>query len=295
MRIRPGSLKDAGAISAAGLRFNTRTAPEQMVVAENEDGSVAGFAYCFRSKLHPSRYWATVRVCEDLRRQGLGTELLKVLGPLREADDPFYAMLRTDNPSVKWVESLGGTVYQQSPPMKLDLLDSATRDWIDNLPTEPGDGITVTRARDVDVEALVTAWTDMYEWKHATWQPVASREAIGAIYDTEIRHDLDLDLTSVALDGDRVVAAVFVFETPNTDPGEPLDVVAEAMDPDDPKGRVALAAALRRTAVGAAADGWECLGIDGFQTDVNLFPLVMDAPKRVGHHLLWLEYDAPAE
>lgn len=294
MRIRPGSLKDAGAISKAGLRFNTRTAPEQMVVAENEAGEVSGFAYCFRSRLHPSRYWATVRVCEDQRRQGLGTKLLQELAPLREAESPFYAMLRTDNPSLKWVEALGGRLYQESPPMKLDLLDPATREWIEGLPTEPIDGgVRVERGQDVDVERLLEAWIDMYEWKHADWQPAASRGAIENVYREEILHDLDLDLTSVALDGDRVLAAAFVFTTPNTDPHEPLDAVIEATDPADPASAVAVAAVLRRTAVEAAAAGWECLGIDGYQTDTHLFPLVMSAPKRVGHHLVWLEYDAP--
>lgn len=294
MLIRAGSLKDAGAISRAGLRFNTRTAPEQMLVAENEDGSVAGFAYCFRSKLHPSRYWATVRVCEDSRRQGLGTQLLNELAPLRQEDAPFYAMLRTDNPSIKWVESLGGTIYQESPPMKLDLLDAETREWIKALPAESEDGVTVVRGRDVDAEHLLAAWIVTYEWKHASWQPAASREAISGVYAEEIRKDLDLDLTSVALDGDRVVACAFVFLTPNTDPHEPLDVVLEACDPADPLGAEAVAAVLRRTAVEAAAAGWECLGIDGYQTDVNLYPLVMRAPKRMGHHLVWLEYGATA-
>ena len=117
MRIRQGGYDDLRAILETGLRINSRVRPEHMVVAEDDEGNLAGFAYCFLSGLHRERYWVTTRVCDGYRREGLGTDLVRELGKVRDEDKPFYVKMREDNPALEWIRSFGGVDFQVCPPM----------------------------------------------------------------------------------------------------------------------------------------------------------------------------------
>ncbi|MDX5318927.1 MAG: hypothetical protein LPK38_06225, partial [Actinomycetes bacterium] len=70
MRIRQGGYDDLRAILQTGLRINSRVKPEHMVVAEDGEGRLAGFAYSFLSRQHRERYRVTTRGSERYRREG---------------------------------------------------------------------------------------------------------------------------------------------------------------------------------------------------------------------------------
>lgn len=291
MHIRPGGYDDIHAILDAGLRINTRVKPEHMLVAEDDNGELAGFAYCFLSGLHHSRYWATIRVCDGQRGKGLGTELLKALGQSRDEDRPFFAKLREDNPALGWVRAMGGVPYQVCPPMRLDLTDAANRLWVGSLPERPATA-RIVPGSDLSDEQLVTSFCSLYEWVHEDWSPVTSRADVERMFADEVRLDLDRRLSSFAVDGDDVVAGVFVFRTPS---GEPLDVVAETITRDAPDGDAALAACVRATARQAADAGWGQIAFDGHQDDPHLYPLLQTAPKLDGVPLYLMEYAPPRD
>lgn len=256
-----------------------------MVVAES-DGALAGFAYCFRSGLHPERYWATTRVCDAYRRQGVGTALVRELGKVRDEDRPFYVKLRADNPALPWIRSLGGVPFQECPPMTLDLTDPPMLQWIERLPS--GQVVPGTALADDD---LVRAFSSMYEWVHEDWAPVTSRDDVERVYGGHVRRELDRELSHFAVDG-RILAGVFVFRTPA---GEALDAVAETMWRDVPDGAAALARCVRETARQAAARGWRELSFDGHRDDPHLFPLLATAPKLGGDTLYYLEFEPPRD
>ncbi|HZK04519.1 MAG TPA: GNAT family N-acetyltransferase [Actinomycetaceae bacterium] len=293
MRIRPGGLEDAAAIFAAGMHINTRIKPEGMVVAEDDDDRILGFAYRFCSKMHPSRYWATVRVRDDVRRRGIGRALIAELGRDRKHEKPFYLRLPEDNPSVGWIMDLGGRVFQQSPPMELDLVDDANRAWFDQLPDAPK-GVTVAGADTLDDETILTAFLDTYRWVHDDWSPAASRDYIASVYGPDLRFDLERDVSSFAvrdLGGpeQRVVGGIWAFEETSTR----LDAVGEAVGGDDPDADQLVAACLKRVARVGAEKGYDVLAMDGYASDRHMYPLVSSAPKVGGTNLIWVEYDVP--
>lgn len=288
MHIRQGGYDDIRAILDSGLRINSRVKPEHMVIAETDDGRLAGFAYCFLSGLHRERYWVTTRVCDGFRRAGLGTDLVRELGKVREEDKPFYVKLREDNPALGWIRSFGGVPFQACPPMTLDLADAPTREWLAALPVDehivPGAALTE--------DQLVDSFAAMYEWVHEDWSPVTSRADVERVFAEEIRKDLDRELSHFAVAGADVVAGVFVFRTPA---GEALDAVAETITRDAPDGAAALAGCVRATARLAAERGWAELAFDGHRDDPHLYPLLSSAPKLTGDTMYLMEYEPPRD
>lgn len=288
MHIRPGGYDDIHAILDAGLRINSRIKPEHMVVAETDDGRLAGFAYCFLSGLHRARYWATIRVCEEYRRQGVGTDLIKELGKVRDEARPFYVKMREDNPSLAWIRAIGATPFQVCPPMNLDLTDAATLEWLESLP-QRADVVPGSALSD---DQLIHAYSAMYEWVHADWSPVTSRADVERVFADEVRLDLNRELSHFAMRADDVVAGVFVFRTPA---GEALDAVAETTARDVPDGAAALAGCVRATALRAAEKGWTELAFDGHRDDPHLYPLLQGAPGLTGDTLYYMEYEPPQD
>ena len=293
MRIRPGRLEDAAAINRAGLRINTRVKPEAMVVAEADGGSVLGFAYMFRSKMHPSRYWATVRVRDDQRRQGLGTKLLGAVAKERLAPLPFSFRGRDDDPALQWLRSLKGREFQSNPPMALPLDDEANREWFAHLPDAP-EGVQVVSANELDYETVLNSFLDTYRWVHEEWSLPASREYVASVYGPDLQDDLDKDVASFAVRDlgtpeQQVLAGLWVFHESLTT----LDAVGESVRKDDPDADQLVAAVLKRAAHTAIEKNFESLNLDGYATDRHMYPLVRSAPTVTGTGIIWIEYDAP--
>lgn len=291
MRIRLGGLRDTEAIKAAGLGINTRISPEAMVVAEDDDGSILGYAFHFRSQMHPTRYWCTVRVREESRRHGLGTALLSELARGRQANLPYYVRLPEGDPGLAWAKDLRGRVFQESPPMELDLTDQANLAWLRALPSAPDD-VQIVAARNLAQDAILDAFLDAYEWVHADWSPPSSREYVTSVFGPDIRNDMDRDLSCFAVKDlggpeQQVLAGICTFpESPQR-----LDAVGETIQRDIPNGTQLVAACLRHTALTAANRGYEVLAFDGYVTDKHMYPLVSAAPAVGGTRLLWMEYE----
>lgn len=288
MRIRQGGYDDLRAILETGLRINSRVRPEHMVVAEDDEGNLAGFAYCFLSGLHRERYWVTTRVCDGYRREGLGTDLVRELGKVRDEDKPFYVKMREDNPALEWIRSFGGVDFQVCPPMTLELTDTATVQWLEALPA----GARVVPGTALTDDQLIHSFSAMYEWVHEDWSPVTSRADVERVYAEEIRKDLNRELSHFAVVGDDVVAGVFVFGTPA---GEALDAVAETITRDAPDGDAALAGCVRAAARLAAERGWAQLAFDGHRDDPHLYPLLAGAPALTGDTMYYMEYEPPRD
>lgn len=293
MRIRPGGLEDAALISQAGLRFNTRVRPKEMLVGEDEEGNVLGFAYRFRSQLHPSRYWATVRVRDDARRKGIGSELLHAISAHRENPYPFYLRVREDNPALDWGRKLGGTVFQESPAMEIPLDDPDNEAWLEGLQDAP-EGVQIVSAHELDQETILTAFLDVYMWVHEDWSAPASRQVVEDIYGPDLQDDLERDVTTFAVRGlgtpeQEVLAAIFTFHESLTT----LDAVGETTRPDVEDGDQILAAVMKRTAAAAVEKGYTIIDLDGYSSDPHLYPLVRSAPTVNGTALIWMEYELP--
>jgi len=285
MQIRPGDNDDFPAISAAGLKIDARIRPEHMVVARDDDGDIAGYAYCFRSQLHHSRYWAGVRVAKHYRRQGLARELLRELGEQRSEPLPFAVKLRSDSNKVKFVEALGGRIYQVVPASRLALTDAATLRWAHELVSAVPD-ITVVDGTQLTDAQLVDAWRDIYVWTHAPWSPVTSRDDVVRVFGAEVTLDLAREQSFFALSGQRIVAAAFAFQGPRS---EPLDVVAETVEPSGDSR--ALEVCVRSAVLAARELGWRNVTFDCHRDDPHLYPLLRTAPHLEGTPLYSMEYD----
>ena len=284
MQVREGTSEDIPAILASGVTFNPRVRFEHMVVAEENDGSIVGVAKAFRSGLHRTRYWSTVRVVESARLSGVGRELLQILGGLRTENLPFAYRCRADDPAVDFIRSVGGRVYQEVPGLRLDLTDAATRDWIEALPSEvDGEIVSAEALTDDD---LVNAWCETYTWTHDEWAPVSSRADVARVFAEEVRLDLLRGKSSFARLGGEILAGVFVFETPRT---EPLDAVAETIARD--VAGVYLAACVRRSLLAAIERGWTEVSFEGHRDDPHLTPLIESAPSVHGTPFYLMEYD----
>lgn len=293
MTTRRGTRSDLSFFWEQGLYPNVRTVPDNFVVSEDE-GELHGYAYAVRPRIHPSHYVVALKVVDDALLDVVGNDLLRAVRDEAEHDIPFSIMLDNSMKKADWFRSIGSTVMAEQPPMKLDLTDAATVEWLESFP-ENVDDVNLVPASEVDDDDLVDAIVDLYMWTHESWRPASSAEAVKAMYGGAIRNDLVHDLSTIVMRGEKLCGGVFVFDTPE---GEPLDVVVESRSLDTPGSPEILSAALRRSALAAKDAGWNVFGIDGYASDPHVYPLVMQAPKRVGRHLVWFEIampeDAPA-
>lgn len=304
MQIRPGGLKDTGAITAAGLRINTRIAPERLLIAEDSEGTVLGYAYHFRSQMHPSRYWCTVRVREDARRRGIATQLVSALAAERAEQLPFYVRLPEGSGGLAWTAELGGHIFQENPPMALNLRSPDNRVWFGTLPdydtpasaSGAAGNISVVSGNDLDDETILQAFLATYEWVHAAWSPPSSMGYIASVFGPGLREDLERNVSSFAVrdfgsPDQEVVAGIWAF----ADSDAELSAAGESTKREIPGAADHLAACLRRAAHTAVTKGYKTLTFDGYVSDPHLAPLLAAAPDVTGTRMIWMEYCVPAE
>lgn len=284
MQVREGTSEDIPAILASGVIFNPRVGFEHMAVAEDDDGAIIGVAKAFRSGLHRTRYWTTVRVVKAARLSGVGRELLRVLAGLRAENLPFAYRCRADDSALEFLTSIGAKPYQVVPGLRLDLTDSATLEWIEALPAELDAEIVSGDALSDD--ELIDAWCAMYEWTHERWSPVRSHEDVTRVFADEIRLDLLREVSSFARRDRETLAGVFAFETPRTDP---LEVNAETVARDVDGSY--LAACVRRTLLAAIKNEWREISFEGHRDDPHITPLIESAPSVHGTPFYLMEYD----
>lgn len=285
MQIREGTGADIPAILESGIIFNPRVGFEHMAVAVEADGSVIGVAKAFRSRLHRTRYWTTVRVKESARLHGVGRELLNALAGMRSEPLPFAYRCRADDPALAFIRSVGGRIYQEIPGLRLDLRDPETQAWIDELP----DRDDVISGSELTGDELVNAWCAMYTWTHDDWSPVATVDDVERVFGDEVRTGLFRRQSRFVRRDGTIIAGSFVFETPQH---EPLDIVAETIS-RDVDGTV-LAACVRQTLRTAREGDWSEVSFEAHRDDPHVTPLIESAPSVHGTPFMLMEYDPAA-
>ncbi|UIJ36055.1 hypothetical protein [Allobranchiibius sp. GilTou73] len=163
--------------------------------------------------------------------------------------------------AARFARGLGAHAYQTCPPERVQTVDAA------RLTKSP---VATVAGTAVDLSELQRAWTDIYEWMHADWAPVAPGFEEPLLED--FADELDLVHTRVVGEG-RVRAAAFVF----ADAPEPV-VVAECRERDETDGLALLRACVRDSLLSLAAAGIAVISFDGHDTDPHFRPLLEELP-----------------
>ncbi|WP_420111108.1 GNAT family N-acetyltransferase [Pseudactinotalea sp.] len=222
------------------------------------DGQVpVGAGLIWTSRVHGARYWVAVVVDPERRRQGIGTALVRELARLRA--QPLALMTRgfVGSPELAFADALGARTIQVVPPMHVDV---ARRDALHEATPETVPGSAV------GLESLGPAWASAYEWSHAEWSPTAPNFA-GALLEG-LEDEVDLEATSIALDGGGSVVALCVAFTD----GDVPVLCGETTQRDTLNGEQLVASCLRRTLDVLAERGVNAVEMDGHVSDPHWLP-----------------------
>lgn len=226
---------------------------------ELADGEIVGAAMRSPNRVHPTRDSAWLQLP--------GTGSRGLLDALRDVGGlPLAIKARPETPEHAAALS-AGVRYQHCPPELVPTGTEPLRAWCEEnqtVPARSGYGWTS--------EDLTVAWTQLYEVVHAAWAPTADRSTLLAEFRPMIAEELDAGRTAMCLIGGDLVAACFVFGTPD-DPE--VEAVTEALVPHHPQARAAVAACMAR--VLSEADGRPVM-FDGHLSDPHFFPLLDTLP-----------------
>ncbi len=154
----------------------------------------------------------------------------------------------------------GGRIYQQCPPLHLDVDTPEVAAWVTDHALLP-----VVDAAGVD---LLELWTSWYEVIHRGWAPTAPHEALAGLF-TELAAEIDPYSSSLCRIDGRVIAVAFVF------PGdEPPCLLTEALEPEHRQAKDAVASCMARSL--ALVSG--VVIFDGHVSDPHFAPLWATVP-----------------
>lgn len=209
------------------------------------------------SRVHGDRYRVSVVVDPDQRRQGIGTRLVVELAQLRA--EPLLLMSRgfVGTPELAFADALGARTIQVVPPTDVAV---AHRDRLREATLETTSGSAV------GLEDLGAAWASAYEWSHADWSPTAPDFAIALL--EGFAEDVDLEATSVVLDGGGSVTALCVAFSDGETPVLCGETVAREM----PDGERLVESCLRRTLDVLGGRGVTAVEMDGHVSDPHWLP-----------------------
>lgn len=154
----------------------------------------------------------------------------------------------------------GGHIYQQCPPLGLDASTPAVLSWCEAhslLPVESGMGVD-----------LLELWTTWYEVIHESWSPTAPHDRLLELFGPLVQ-GLDPERTSICRVDGAILAVAFFFPD-----DQPPEVLTEALVPEHPHARTAVASCMAR--VLAQAEGE--VRFDGHVGDPHFFPLLQTLP-----------------
>ncbi|NYJ75817.1 GNAT family N-acetyltransferase [Allobranchiibius huperziae] len=265
MDIRPATAGDVTAapdwLAGIDLRADRWRDDATRAVVGTEDGMVVAAGHLFTSPVRDDRYWVEVVVAPQRRRRGHGRSIARYLADLRTDPKPMCSRGFVSSAAVQFARGLGAHAYQTCPPERVQTVDAA------RLTRSP---VATVAGTAVDLSELQRAWTDIYEWMHADWAPVAPGFEEPLLED--FADELDLVHTRVVGEG-RVRAAAFVF----ADAPEPV-VVAECRERDETDGLALLRACVRDSLLSLAEDGIAAISFDGHDTDPHFRPLLDELP-----------------
>lgn len=170
------------------------------------------------------------------------------------------------------ITAAGGAIYQQCPPELVPTGTPELADWCGAWHADAvRSGVHLVPGRERTQTEVADAWTSLYEVVHAEWSPTAPTASLLEIFEPMIKAELDPDDTVLALVDGEIVAGCFVFLGP--DPT--VEAVAEALVPEHPQARAAVAAC--PASVLARVDG-RPVEFDGHRSDPHFLPLLESLP-----------------
>ncbi|WP_156253334.1 GNAT family N-acetyltransferase [Pseudactinotalea terrae] len=226
-----------------------------LVIRDGE--KIVAVGSMWTSRVHGDRYWFAVVVDRERRRQGIGRQLVGELARLRPQPLPLMTRGFVGTPELAFADALGARTIQVVPPMEVDV---AHRDRL----REPTPQTTSGTA--VGIEMLGAAWAGAYEWTHEDWSPTAPGFA-GPLLEG-LEDEVDLEATSVTLDGAGSVSAMCVAFTDDKTPV----LCGETTVRDAPDGERLVESCLRRSLDVMAGRGVGAIQMDGHVSDPHWLP-----------------------
>jgi hypothetical protein len=220
-------------------------------------GQLVAAGIIWTSQVHANRYWIEILVDPARRRTGIGTAMFGYLSSLRHDDLPFKTRGYVDEERMAFADALGARTIQVVPPA---LIDVTRRIMLRPHPA-------VGPGRSVPWAELLAANASIYEWIHQSWSPVSPRFA--DVLGQGLKHDLDLDATSVAVDQSGRIRAVAMAYRDTVPP----IVTAESVARDDPDGERLVEACIRATLDALAGRGITAVEFDGHVSDPHFLPV----------------------
>lgn len=175
------------------------------VVAE-VDGRAVGRGSALLSATHRERYRIEIDVAEAHRRRGVGRSLYERLRDLRAHPYPFMARAMTSRPErLAFSTALGFEVLMTCPSPQVDPTAPEVQQWAQrqSLP----EGFRVVPTTEVADASLADSWVTQYEWTHASWAPITSKEAVRTTFVEQFLPTMDRE-ASVAVVGSTGIEAL---------------------------------------------------------------------------------------
>lgn len=154
----------------------------------------------------------------------------------------------------------GARIYQSCPPLRVDASTPEVREWARAHATLP-----TTNLESADVVEL---WTTWYEVIHRGWSPTAPHAELLALFD-EVASEIAPNRSALCTIDGAAVAVAFVFPD-----DEPESILTEALIPEHPLARQAVASCMSVALAGATG----VVGFDGHIGDPHFAPLWQTVP-----------------
>lgn len=154
----------------------------------------------------------------------------------------------------------GAIVYQQCPPLEVDVSTPAVTQWCAEHRVLP-----VTSLSGMDVTQV---WTRWYEVIHQGWSPAAAHEELLDLF-ADLVTEIDPEHSAACMVNDELVAVAFCFPD-----DAPPEILTEALLPEHPHAREAVGSCMATTLSGF--DG--VVRFDGHVSDPHFAPLWSTVP-----------------
>lgn len=239
-------------------------------------GSAAGAAMRCPNRVHPLRDSGWLHLTPDASPGAL-------LQALRELGGPALSFKAAPgSPEHIALIAAGAQPYQHCPAQLVPTGTVALREWCAAREDDAApEGVILRAGATRTLRELAASWTSLYEVVHASWSPTADRALLMKVFTPMIEEELDVERAVLALVDGELVAACFVFtgedtrQGEDTGPGEPLEVITEALAPGHPQARAAVGAGMARV---LSMAGGRPVEFDGHLSDPHFFPLLQSLP-----------------
>jgi GNAT superfamily N-acetyltransferase len=240
-------------------------------------GEIVGAATLVEHRVHRQRYPCTVDVRSTVRRRGIGSELIRGLREVRPDNRALDARVRTDDErGYGFCRAVGFVPYVECPLWRLDLAPPVVDVLADHAVRS---GVEWRSLADASDSTILDMWVDVYEWIHADWSPIHSRDIARTVL-MEGLPAVDRAASTVAIRAGRPVALALVVESV---------VIAETIRRDEPDGHGLVAGAVASALRTVADRGVSAVIFDGHAVDPHLPAVLTGLPTTSNGRLLFME------